>query len=84
MNKETHIYDSKKTKNKINVKRINIPAEINQNRDSIEIKFLDNGMQQVEAYGNVTTKSKGWAKISKSGNTIFTKYGKASVLKLNK
>ena len=86
LNKETQIYKQKKQEDEknINIKRINIPARVNQNKGILEVEFLDDGMQQVEAYGKVTTKSRGWKITTKDGNTVFTKYGKSSILKINK
>ena len=86
LNKETQIYKQKRQEDEknINIKRINIPARVNQNKGILEVEFLDDGMQQVEAYGKVTTKSRGWKITTKDGNTVFTKYGKSSILKINK
>ncbi len=84
LNKETRIYKNKDQTDKINIKRINIPATIKHKANSVEIKCLDDGMQQVEVYGEATTTSKGWEKISKDDNTVFTKYGKSSTLKINR
>ena len=86
LNKETKVYMDKKQKigKNINIKRINIPAKISHDKGIIEIQFLDNGMQQVEIYGKASTESKGWKTTNRNGNTIFTKYGKSSSLKIDK
>lgn len=86
LNKEAHVYKDKrqKVKNNINIKRINIPAKINQNKDNMKIEFLDDGMQQVEVYGKANTETKGWKITNNDDNTIFTKYGKSSGLEIDK
>ena len=86
LNKETKIYRDRRQlvgKN-INIKRINIPAKISHDKGIMEIQFLDSGMQQVEIYGKASTQSKGWETTNRDGNTIFTKYGKSSSLRIDK
>ncbi len=68
----------------INIKEINIPAEVKLKNNSAVIDFKDGGMMSVRVAGSVSTDSKDW-KMEKDGNdTLFTKFGKSEKLKIKR
>ena len=69
--------------NGLNIKEINIPADVRLKRKSATVKFKDDGMMSVRVSGDAKTKSKGW-KVTKDGkDTVFVKFGKADTLKIS-
>lgn len=72
--------------NEFHLTRVNLPADIAYLEDGVQLKFRKGGMMQVEVMGDATTKDINWI-ISKSINkdaTIFTKYGEADTLNIEK
>ncbi len=67
----------------LQIKDINLPAEVKVKGDSAEVKFLDDGMMSVRISGKATTNSKGWTAKKDGKDTVFTKFGKADKLKIN-
>ena len=66
----------------LNIKGVNVPANIKSNNNSAVIKFLDGGMMSVRVKGEAETTSDGW-KVYKDGNdTVFTKFGDGERLKI--
>ncbi len=70
--------------NEINITSVNLPAKITSSEDSATVKFLDGGMMSVIVRGTVKTTSDGWETTMQEGRTIFTKYGEAQTLKIER
>lgn len=66
------------------LRQVNLPANIAMTEDKIEIEFLDNGMLQVMAEPGYTTNDSGWTVTEKENCTVFTCYGDAATLTLQK
>lgn len=82
LNKDVRIFETEKKQENTHLERINIPANVAVSANGAKIDFLENGMQQVEVSGKAKTVSEGWTKTREGQNTIFTKYGAASVLEI--
>ncbi len=66
------------------LRQVNLPANIAMTEDKIEIEFLDNGMLQVMAEPGYTTEDPDWIVTEKENCTVFTRYGDAATLTLEK
>ena len=66
----------------INIKEINLPADVKLNKSTAVIDFKYGGMMSVRIKGDAVAKTKGW-KAQKDGNdTVFVKFGDAGALKV--
>ena len=67
------------------LRRVNIPANINNTTEGIEINFLDDGMMQCVVEGKVTTTNEGWdVEYNKNLNiTTLTKFADKEKLIIN-
>lgn len=68
----------------INITSVNLPAKITRSEDTATVKFLDGGMMSVTVKGSVRTTSEGWQTTIQDGKTVFTKYGDAQTLKIER
>lgn len=82
---EKTIISEEKAK-EFHLNRANLPVQVIYSENGAQVKFLKGGMMQLEVTGKVTTKDENWI-ITKSTNrdaTIFTKYGKAETINIEK
>lgn len=66
------------------LRQVNLPANVAVSQDTVEIEFLDNGMMQVMAERGYTTDDPNWIITEKENCTVFTRYGDAATLTLQK
>lgn len=73
----------KKGKNDgIDIKSINIPADVKIKGKTAVVDFADGGMMSVRVLGNATTSNDGWDVTKDGKDTVFVKFGKAEKLKI--
>lgn len=66
------------------IEGINIPANVRVDRDHATIRFTENGIMTVRVRGKATTSSRGWDTAYDGDDTVFTKFGDSSVLRIKK
>ncbi len=66
------------------LRQVNLPANVEVSTDTVTIEFLDNGMLQVVAEPGYTTNDSDWIVTEKENCTVFTHYGDAATLTLEK
>ncbi len=69
--------------NGLQIKDINLPAKVKTKGDSATVDFYEGGMMSVRVKGSAVTESDGWKAEKDGKDTVFTKLGKADVLKIN-
>ena len=84
LNNTVTVEENREQGDNINVKEINIPADVKIKKNNSVIKFRDDGMMSVRVSGDATTKSDGWTVTKDGKDTVFTKFGKAQTLKISK
>ena len=66
----------------INIREINLPAEVKIKGSSAVIDFKDGGMMYARVKGDAVCTSKGWETQKDGNDTVFVKFGKADKLKV--
>ena len=72
----------KGNKNGLNIKDVNIPADVKLNKNNATVEFKDGGMMSVRVKGEAKTSSKGWWTIRDGEDTVFVKFGKDGKIKI--
>ena len=63
---------------------VNLPAKISKSDTSAVVRFADGGMMNAAVVGDARTSSAGWQTSHENGLTVFRKYGKADILKIER
>ncbi len=67
----------------INIKQINVPAQVEIKGDSAEIEFEESGLMCVRVAGKAATTSPDWTiRMDTNGDTIFMKFSQAQKLEI--
>ncbi len=68
------------------LRQVNLPADITVSETGASVVFTENGMMQVVAEGEwiCAPDCTGWTVTAQNGQTVFTKYGSAQTLQIQK